>query len=227
MGPRRPATVDAAVDEAVDEGATWRRRMEAPGADGQLANARRGSSPQAQPTGGETAGQHRWSRRWDTGLAGAGQGRRDGHGAGRRGGRGRAELRGALPLQGPSHPSRGAAASGALRDPGSPSTSASGQSGRDRKGEGHPVGAQWGQCTSMGTVPHGSGGTPPFPGSAWPQRVPRGLVSLGRTRALASGASLGRGWLCPQGHLSSGQPLAPPFPPLAKQDGGVCLTPGF
>lgn len=34
--------------------------MEAPGADGQLVNARRGSSPQAQSTGGETAGQHRW-----------------------------------------------------------------------------------------------------------------------------------------------------------------------
>lgn len=48
------------VEAAVDEGAMWRRRMEAPGADGQLVNARRGSSPQAQSTGGETAGQHRW-----------------------------------------------------------------------------------------------------------------------------------------------------------------------
>lgn len=51
--------------------------------------------------------------------------------------------------------------------------------------------------------------------------------SLTRTRALASEVGLGQGWLCPHGRLSSGQPLAPPFPHLVKQDRGVCLTAGF
>lgn len=49
--------------------------------------------------------------------------------------------------------------------------------------------------------------------------------SLRRTRALASGPSLGRGRLCPHSHLSSGQ-LAPLFPRLAKQEWGS-LTVGF